>query len=120
MDFPAPLKSPVNNFPITENILPIFLIALNTNLKGNTITSKTIPKTSLMFPTIESPNPALKKFKIVLNGQSITSIIPDIKEEIISGIDKNILAIPLITYPNPLNIMAGIASITFNIVLNIE
>ena len=74
----------------------------------------------MILPTTESPNPALKKFKIVLNGESITSIIPDIKENIISGIDKNILAIPDVTYPNPLNIIAGIASMMLNIVLNIE
>ena len=32
------------------------------------MTSNIVPKTLVIFPTIESPNPALKKFKIVLNG----------------------------------------------------
>ena len=64
----APLKSPLNNFPIDENIFPMFSIAVTINLKGDIITSKTVPKMSLIVPTIESPNPALKKFKIVLNG----------------------------------------------------
>ena len=46
--------------------------------------------------------------------------MPNIKEDIMSGIDKNMLAIPDMTYPNPLNIIAGIASMMLNIVLNIE
>ena len=64
----APLKSPLNNFPIDENILPIFSTAVTINLKGAIIISKIVPKTFLIFPTIESPKPALKKFKTVLNG----------------------------------------------------
>ena len=120
MILPAPLKSPLNNFPIAENIFPMFLIPVSIILKGSIITSNIVPKTLVIFPTIESPNPALKKFKTVLNGQSITSMMPNIKEDIMSGIDKNMLAIPDMTYPNPLNIIAGIASMMLNIVLNIE
>ena len=46
--------------------------------------------------------------------------MPNIKEDIMSGIDKNILAIPDMTYPNPLNIIAGIPNIMSTIMLNIE
>ena len=110
----------LNRLPIELNILPIKLNIFPIILNGRERMLSTNPSADFIFPTNESPIPLPKKFNIFLNGQSITSTIPNITDFTILGIDKNMLPIPFMRYPNPLYIIAGIPNMILTIVLKIE